>query len=355
MDKKRILLDLRNLNNPTSGFGQIAANYAVLFNKIEVEDLKFLLLTPENYEQTAEGQAEIVRFTKKMRHNKKELPFVDIWHSVNQQQKVRRIEKGTKFVLTIHDLNYVEEKNWIRRIKHDFILGKLIKKADVVTAISKFVAQQVEKRFRKKLKGKNVEVVYDAVEWIRQKQQERPTFASEKPFFFTIGQIRMKKNFHLLIDVMKHFPEHNLYICGDSHFEAGKLIADRIEKENISNVKLTGKITEQEKVWLYDHCEAFLFPSQGEGFGLPVIEAMQFGKPVFISNCTCLPEISAGNAFIWKDLTTQTMVEGIRRFIPEFRQTPQLAQQMLTHAASFNYEDHVMKYVELYRKILNSK
>lgn len=56
-------------------------------------------------------------------------------------------------------------------------------------------------------------------------------------------------------------------------------------------------IEQTEKIWLYRNCQAFLFPSRGEGFGLPVIEAMQFGKAVFISNYTCLPEISNGFAF----------------------------------------------------------
>lgn len=354
MKKKKILLDLRNLNNPTSGFGQIAYNYFLFFNRIDVDDMDFILLIPESFNDITDGNAHIVRFNKKMKHNKNELPIVDIWHSVNQQQKVRRINDNTKFVLTIHDLNYITEKNWIRRLKHDFRLSKLIKKADAVTAISGFVARQVEERFKKTLRQKHVEVIYDAVEWIAGKPQEKPAFADQKPFFFTIGQIRMKKNFHLLLDVMKQFPEHNLYICGDDHFEAGKLIASRIEKENINNVKLTGKISEQEKVWLYQHAEAFLFPSQGEGFGLPVIEAMQFGKPVLVSNYTCLPEITAGHAFVWKDLTTQTMADGIRQYLDEFKQNPNIKEQMRKHALSFNYENHVNEYITLYRKLLNS-
>ncbi len=354
MTKQKVLLDLTNLKNPNCGFGQIAINYATQFGKLELEDISFVFLIPENYNGIIEGNAEIVRYTKQMRHDKKLLPKVNLWHAVNQNQKVNTNEDNTKVVLTIHDLNYLTEKQWYSRIKHDFILKNRIKRADAVTAISGFVARQMEERFKKTLKQKHVEVIYDAVEWIAGKPQEKPAFADQKPFFFTIGQIRMKKNFHLLLDVMKQFPEHNLYICGDDHFEAGKLIASRIEKEKINNVKLTGKISEQEKVWLYQHAEAFLFPSQGEGFGLPVIEAMQFGKPVLVSNYTCLPEITAGHAFVWKDLTTQTMADGIRQYLDEFKQNPNIKEQMRKHALSFNYENHVNEYITLYRKLLNS-
>jgi glycosyltransferase involved in cell wall biosynthesis len=43
---------------------------------------------------------------------------------------------------------------------------------------------------------------------------------------------------------------------------------------------LPGAISDSERCWLYQHCEAFLFPSKTEGFGLPVIEAMSLGRPV---------------------------------------------------------------------------
>jgi glycosyltransferase involved in cell wall biosynthesis len=352
MSRKKILIDLRNLNNPTSGFGQIALNYAEEFKKLELPDIQFVFLIPEKYQGTLDGNAEVVRYTKEMKQNSKLLPKVDLWHAVNQNQFVNPHDNGKKAVFTIHDLNYLTEKQWYSRLKHDFILKQRIKRADAVTAISQYVAKQVEERFKKSLRGKSVEVIYDAVERIDHKKQSKPVFADDKPFFFTIGQIRMKKNFHLLIDVMKDFPEHNLYICGDDHFKAGTLIRKRLDKENIPNVRLTGKISEEEKVWLYAHCEAFLFPSQGEGFGLPVIEAMQFGIPVFVSPFTCLPEISGGHAFVWKDVAKQTMTDGIKQFIPMFRKNPDMAEKMRKHAFSFNYEDHVMKYVELYRRLL---
>ena len=354
MKRTKILLDLRNLNNPTSGFGQIAVNYAKHFNRLKLDDIQFVLLVPEHYEGDLSGNAEIVRYTKEMKHHPALLPEVDLWHSVNQQQKVRKIDNGTKFVLTIHDLNYLTEKNWIRQWKHNFILRRLIHRADAITTISGFVANQVENLFREALGNKKVNVVYDAVERICQNPQSRPSFADNKPFFFTIGQIRKKKNFHLLVEVMREFPEYNLYICGDDHFEGAKLIRKKIQETRVTNVKLTGKISEDEKVWLYHNCQAFLFPSQGEGFGLPVIEAMQFGKPVFVSSYTCLPEISGGHAFVWNDLNTETMVNGIKQYLSAFYNDKQQIEQTCEYAFSFGYEEHVRRYVELYRQILHS-
>lgn len=349
--KKSVLLDLGNIDNPTSGFGQIASNYARFFAELDLPDLRFVFLVPESCPMTFGENVEVVRCTRKMRKHVNLLPKVDLWHSVNQQQKVRRIEDDTQFLLTIHDLNFLREKNWIRQMKHIFLLQRMVNRAAAVTTISDFVCHEVKQHLR--LKGKPSYVIYNGVENIVSKPQEKPRFASGKPFFFSIGQIRRKKNFHLLIDVMKSFPDHDLYLCGDDHFDYAKTIRRLIADKQMTNVFLTGKIKEEERIWLYAHCEALLFPSQGEGFGLPPIEAMQFGKPVFVSSYTCLPEITAGHAFIWKDLKTETMVDGIKHFLPIFKADPSRTEREIAYANTLSYERHIEQYVSLYRKILN--
>jgi glycosyltransferase involved in cell wall biosynthesis len=74
-------------------------------------------------------------------------------------------------------------------------------------------------------------------------------------------------------------------------------------------VKLIGPATEEEKYWYYKNCEAFLFPSYAEGFGLPVIEAMYHGKPVFISDKTSLPEVGGDAAYYFRNFEPEYMQE----------------------------------------------
>ena len=351
--KKKVVLDLRNLENPTSGFGQIAANYAKLFARLELPDMKFVFLLPEKGEYNFGDKVECVRFNKSMRKNINMLPKGDLWHSLNQQQKYRRIDGETKFLLTIHDLNYLREKNWIRQLKHNWVLGRLARRADKITAISQFVADEVGRVLLPNSSDKNkLEVVYDAVEDISGKPQAIPSFARRRPFFFAIGQIRMKKNFHRLPDMMRHFPEYDLYICGDDHFEAAKVIRNIISRNNLSNVFLTGKIADTERIWLYSHCDALLFPSQGEGFGLPVIEAMQFGKPVFIAPFTCLPEISGGHAFTWGNFNSENMAKAVKEGLKIFEDDPKRAAEEKAYAAKFNYQEHIERYIHIYRDML---
>lgn len=277
------------------------------------------------------------------------LPKVDVWHAVNQQRKLLRIAGGTKFIFTIHDFNFLTEKKpwkakmYLRRMQNK------VNKAAVVTTISHYVADVIRQHVD--LKGKEIRVIYNGVERIDTLEGIKPSFATGRPFFFTIGQIRRKKNFHLLVDVMRHFPEYDLYICGDAHFAYAEEVRNLIRENQLTNVFLTDVISQSEKIWLYRNCEAFLFPSEGEGFGLPVVEAMQFGKAVFAANRTSLPEVCNGHAIMWEHLDTESMVESIREHLPDFYKDKERLEKIKGHAASFSYEKHIQAYLDLYREL----
>ena len=214
--KKKVLIDLTNYGSLTAGFGQIAANYATAFSSMPVDDLQFVYLLRQKYMQEFGPNVTSVPVRRINKFFPFTLPKVDVWHAVNQQRKLLRIAGGTKFIFTIHDFNFLTEKKpwkakmYLRRMQNK------VNKAAVVTTISHYVADVIRQHVD--LKGKEIRVIYNGVERIDTLEGIKPSFATGRPFFFTIGQIRRKKNFHLLVDVMRHFPEYDLYICGDAHF-----------------------------------------------------------------------------------------------------------------------------------------
>jgi glycosyltransferase involved in cell wall biosynthesis len=100
---------------------------------------------------------------------------------------------------------------------------------------------------------------------------------------------------------------------------------------------------------MYQHCEAFLFPSLLEGFGLPVIEAMQFGKPVFSSKETSLKEIGGDFAYFWDNFNPEEMKKLIDENLTQFYQNESLADKEKEYARSFSYEKHFEEYEALYK------
>ena len=141
MQQKTVLLDLSDLKNPTCGFGQIALNYARLFSEIQLPDIRFVLLLPKGYNgETLEKKVECHYVKRKKKNSYKDVPHVDIWHSVNQNQIYNNARNDTKLVITIHDLNFLREKGWMSQMKHRWRIRKQLRQADQVTAISQFVA-----------------------------------------------------------------------------------------------------------------------------------------------------------------------------------------------------------------------
>lgn len=361
MKKKQVLIDLYNLENPYCGFGQIAVNYAKHFAEVQrtgKEDFDIAFLLPNCYRHRSLDEFEGVQcyFKDSKLHHifhviPNSLPKVDLWHSVNQFCVTYPDLQDVKRIFTIHDLNFLFEETEEQVSRYLSMMQERIDKSDYITFISNYAEDITRQHLQ--LEGKNTRVIYNGVEPIFDKPQAKPSFInSDKPFFFAIGQILPKKRFDLLLYMMKYFPEMELYICGENKYPAGKDLLKRTEESHLSNVHIPGAITDEERAWLFAHCEAYLFPSIGEGFGLPAIEAMQFGKPVFASNYQSLPEIVGDRGFVWQTLEPEAMAKTVQEGLLAFHSTPSMGVRAKEYAATFSYEKHINAYLRLYHEIL---
>lgn len=351
--KKKVLIDLSILKHINCGLGQVAFNYGKYFKQHyslnQNYDLYFLL--PKK--MFGEFGSEVHYISSNVW--KKFLPFllpkIDVWHSIHQLSSFHPFYQKTKLVLTIHDFNFLYEKSGFKSRRYLRRVQQEIDRSDKIVCISNFSKSEAE-RFTD-LKGKSIDVVYNGVEQFDIESTKIPDFVkSSKPFFFTIGQIKKKKNFHVLLPLMKLFPENELYIAGQTGTAYADQIQAVIQSENISNVHLVGIVSNEERVWLYKNCEAFLFPSLFEGFGLPVIEAMYFGKPVFTTGETSLKEIGGGFTFIWDNFEPEYMKDVVVDNLRDFYLSPLRAKQNIDYAKSFSYEKHMESYLKIYMQLL---
>lgn len=353
--KKKVLVDLSFVNNIYSGFGQIAVAYGRYFSKNykRTESAYSLtLLMPRNMFGIFGNEVRYISSSSwLMKHCKYLFPPYDVWHATRQFSRFKPAYPRTKFILTIHDLNYLYETTGEEYARKHRRLQRKVKRADVIVCISEFTKRETEQNLI--LNGKKCKVIHNGVENLTHKPALEPKGGIKKPFFFTIGTVLRKKNFHVLLDMMKLMPDRFLYIAGEcnDYNEYEVMIKKRIEAEGINNVVLMGAISEEEKVWLYANCEAFLFPSLLEGFGLPVIEAMQFRKPVFSSKETSLKEIGGDFAYFWENFNPQEMKQLIDDNLEKFYQDKDLMEREKEYAQSFSYEKYFEEYERLYASI----
>jgi len=356
--KRTVLIDLSALKDLFCGLGQVAATYGNYFRdnyKREASNCEITLLVPDAMFGKFGNEVNYLSSTRFLTRKFQFLfPHFDVWHSIHQLSRYRPRNKHTKIILTIHDLNYLYERTGHRKHRKHRQIQRKIERANQLVCISNFAKSEVENNLN--LFGKECKVIYNHTEALKTQNAVEPKMDIKTPFFFSIGVIQKKKNFHVLLDLMKLMPEKQLYIAGKEVSDPKKngyaqMIRKRIEDENIDNVKLVGPISQQEKIWFYQHCEAFLFPSLFEGFGLPVIEAMQFGKPVFCSQETSLKEIGSDYAYFWQNFEAPQMKSIIDNNLEAFKNNSAKISSELAYANSFTSNNHFESYIKLYETI----
>ncbi len=349
---KSLLLDISKIKNLYSGLGHVGDELAkgIAVQAQQEWELKYLL--PKRFEDRY-GSKVSYFFLKAWRKIINSRIKADVWHMTSADSRYE-FNRKSKLLLTIHDLNFLTEKSGDKLEKRKQRLQKKINQASAITAISAFTKNEVLKHM-KVPEGKEIQVIYNGVANPTERPASQPAVAKgeHKPFFFTIGAIMWKKNFHTLIPMMKHFPEHELWIAGKGiEGDYGKKISLAIQEQQLGDrVKMIGEISNEEKNWAYQNCEAFLFPSLLEGFGIPPIEAMYCGKPAFLANRTSLPEIGGKLAYYWDDFEADDMAKVVTAGLADFNAKTDGKELLVQHASQFSWSNTISEYIALYDQL----
>lgn len=283
-------------------------------------------------------------FVKGIRH--------DLWHMTNQLSRYSPWSPQTPMLLTIQDLNFLREKSVSKARGYLRAVQRRVDRSCAIAVISEFVRDEVQQHLR--LDGKSVHVIHLGAGELEHRPQQQPDFAPHQPFLFSIGMIERKKNFHVLLDFLKAIPDYHLVLAGKNDSAYAAELMDRVVSEGLADrVVVPGMISDAERLWLYENCAAFVFPSLAEGFGLPPIEAMRFGKPVFLSTSTSLPEIGGNAAFYWETFDPQEMARVFESGMSSFARHPNSASQMKAQAARFTWQRTAAGYLALYDETIS--
>ncbi|MDJ1499137.1 glycosyltransferase family 1 protein [Cytophagaceae bacterium BD1B2-1] len=222
-----------------------------------------------------------------------------------------------------------------------------IDQASYLTVISEFTLKEVKTHLT--IGNIPVQVIHNGCNFSSQTVITIPSYIPPANFLFTIGTVVPKKNFHVLPAILT---KNNLFlvIAGVNHdIDYKRKIEAEAKKWKVQDrVIFTGSISEEEKSWYYKHCTAFVFPSLAEGFGLPVIEAMYFGKPVFLSSLASLPEIGGNVANYFLNFDPQHMQEVLEKGLHENKSTTR-SVEICQRACSFSWEKAAQKYRNIYQ------
>lgn len=274
-----------------------------------------------------------------------------VWHAAQQGTEYFPYGAPCKKILTIHDINFMYDANKSSAKKAGYLkeLTKKVNESDIVIAISHFVLKDLLQHIPSA--GEKSRVIYNGCNIQEIENLTIPNYAPTDTFLYTIGVIAEKKNFHVLPALLLN-NNYKLILSGIVENEMYKnRIIEEAKKYNVANrVIFTGPVSENDKQWYFKNCLAFVFPSLSEGFGLPVIEAMYFGKPTILSTSSSLPEVGGKHAYYFKNFDPDYMNEVLHNSLQHYKQL-QPQQFIKSWAKTFSWQKAAEEYLNIYKSL----
>lgn len=213
-----------------------------------------------------------------------------------------------KKIITFHDLSFEDFKysfNAKTRLWHKILRPKKeSQEADRIIAVSEFTKKKLIDEYG--LPEQKIKVILEAapthlipLDMPRGFEVIARKYDLPQEYFLCLSTLEPRKNTALVIETYIKWQEEtdagtHLVVAGKKYPE----IFSELRLKNHPMIHFPGFIDEEDKALLYQYCQAFLYPSLYEGFGLPILEAMQCGAPVITSDATSMPEVAGEAAFL---------------------------------------------------------
>lgn len=240
----------------------------------------------------------------------KTIQSLSVFHGLSQELPIG-LPDHVKKVVTVHDLIFLRYPRFYNAIDVRIYTSKVIRaceQADMIIAISEQTAEDIKTFLH--VDASKIKVVYQGCHPVFKKRASPEEFKSIKHkyglpdrYILNVGTIEERKNLIVLIRAMAAIHEQAripVVVVGrrTAYF---KLIAEEIKKHNLASwIIFLHKVSFADLPAIYQGAAVFVYPSFFEGFGIPLIEAIESGVPVITSKGSCFSE-AAGPAAVYID------------------------------------------------------
>jgi len=185
----------------------------------------------------------------------------------------------------------------------------------------------------------------------------RKTYGLEREYILSLGSIQPRKNLARLIraysllrggDAKKRLPQ--LVLAGKRGWLYDETLRAAAEHKIDRDIVLTGYVHEDDLPALYSGAICFLYPSYYEGFGLPVVEAMQCGTPVIVGNRTSLPEVVGDAGILIDPFNPKDLADAIAHLVSNPGARDELRQRGIERAKAFNWLETARLTLQVYEQ-----
>ncbi|MBA2652451.1 MAG: glycosyltransferase family 4 protein [Tatlockia sp.] len=272
--------------------------------------------------------------------------------------------ESSRLIYTFYDMGFLVDPSWTTEANRLGCFEGVFRSsitADWVVAISEASRDHYLHTFPH-FPEERIRVIYPCSRFANVKSCEvsQPKALKNIPsgrFWLNVGTIEPRKNQHTLAKAYARYLE----LKGEAMplvFAGGKgwLMDDfqnYLRELNIeSQVIFTDYVSDEELIWLYQNCYANLYPSLFEGFGLPILEGMQFGAPTITSDSTSLPEVAGNAAILLPPNDSDAWAQKMLQLSSNQAEREKMSLAGRKHAERFNWKQSAKALLALYSEAL---
>jgi glycosyltransferase involved in cell wall biosynthesis len=271
---------------------------------------------------------------------------------------------GCPMVVTMLDLIFLRYPQYFRlwdRNYYRHIFRKSAQRADHIISISEATKGDLVNFFD--LPAEKISVIYPAFDDVFQPLSAdrldtvRRAYRLPQTYALYVGTIEPRKNilrtaqaFDRLLNRGCIPPQSEFLIVGSKGWFYKEILKGIAVLKHKGQIRLTGPIYGEDLAGVYQLARVMAYPSEFEGFGYPVLEAMRLGTPVLTGNTSSLPEAGGDAAVLVDPTSVEEIAAGLERLLTD----PELRQRCVArghaHAAGFSPQIMAAQTLEVYRR-----
>jgi glycosyltransferase involved in cell wall biosynthesis len=265
------------------------------------------------------------------------------------------LSKKTKHILTVHDLSFElfpEYFSFKQKLWHYLVSPKKqCHCADIILTPSANTKRDLINFY--KLPENKIKIIYPGLSSVfNEPQKQTKNLQLPDNYILFLGALEPRKNVLGVISafeqIFNYLPlPYSLVIAGAPGWK-NKDIFEKIEKSPLKQkITFIGYVKNEDKPELYRRAAVFVYPSFYEGFGFPVLEAMQSGLPVITSNRSSLPEIVNDSAWLTEPNKPAQIAEGLSEILNNPTIKEVLIQKSIKQATHFTWNKAAREFLEI--------
>lgn len=286
---------------------------------------------------------------------------IDIFHGLSNELPLNiRKARHTKSIVTIHDLIFLRHPECypvIDRMIYNYKFRRACRQADRIIAVSECTKRDIVSLYH--IAPEKIDVVYQGCDPAfkqavteEKKEEVKKRYQLPEKYILYVGSIESRKNLMLLARALCHLDASYQVIAVGKHTSYADKVTRFLAHEGLqSRMRLIHGVPFSDLPALYQCATTFVYPSFYEGFGIPLLEALNSGVPAIGAHGSCLEEAGGPSSLYVAPTDEKGLAEAIRRTYTDTSLRERMIEEGKKYAAQFEPEPLTRQLLAIYQKL----